>query len=384
MIPADRSHLHVTAKTHPGMSGKNNEDRYAVSAYRLEGDKGVPAVFAVLSDGVGGHRAGEVASEIAVERISQVVAASDGSQPVQTLTEAIIDASQQIAALSESDAEKMGMGATCACVWIIDNRLYIAYVGDSRIYFLNGNDMLQISTDHTWVQEAIDAGMLSAEEAHRHPNAHVIRRYLGSRQTVEPDTRLRLHSKETDIQAQANQGMRLRPGDQVVLCTDGLTDLVNPEEIRSALKDPDKDQALSSLIDLANQRGGHDNITVIAIGMPAPVAETVPTIPIPVKRRWNPAMACLGTSTLVVILLALFAGAYFYLKHSLPGLLAPTAVQPAASSQPSAVPATDLAPTATATVTPTQPTPSPTVTHTASPKTPAPTLTPWPTSTRAP
>jgi len=385
MIPAERSHLNVTAKTHPGMSGKNNEDRYAVSAYRLEGNKNLPAVFAVISDGVGGHLAGEVASEIAVERISEVIAASDGSQPIQTIREGIIRASQEILALSEKDLEKAGMGATCACAWVIEDRLYLAYVGDSRIYLLHGNNITQLSTDHTWIQEAIEAGMLSPEDARRHPNAHVIRRYLGSKLTVEPDTRLRLTPGESDMQAQANQGMRLLPGDQVLLCTDGLTDLVNAGEIFSALKNPDKDQALSNLIDLANERGGHDNITIITLGMPFPVAEAEPTLRIPQKRRSNLVLTCLAASAFAAVLLAFLVGGFLFMRRRSALLsLTPTATLVAATAQPTTLTTTSIAPTETPSSIPDTST-LPAANPTASNSTPLPaTLTPWPTNTASP
>src|SRR5512143_688695 len=115
MIPAERAHVHVAASTHPGMSGKNNEDRFAVTALRIEGEQPVPVVFAIVSDGIGGHRAGEVAAETAVETMSQVIAASDGSHPLETLQQAIQQASQAILTLAQEDVNKHGMGATCSC-----------------------------------------------------------------------------------------------------------------------------------------------------------------------------------------------------------------------------------------------------------------------------
>ena len=117
MIPVDRSHLFVAADSHPGMSGKNNEDRYAVSAFRFSEENPLPVLFAVLADGIGGHKAGEVAAETAVEVISQGVAGSDATHPLSTLTEAIIQASQTILGLSEADQQQKGMGSTCACSW---------------------------------------------------------------------------------------------------------------------------------------------------------------------------------------------------------------------------------------------------------------------------
>lgn len=211
MIPAERAHLKAHAITHPGMSGKNNEDRYAVAAFRTEGERPVPVLFAIISDGIGGHRAGEIASEMVVETVSQAVAQSNAGQPVQTLREAIMRSSQQILVQAESDPEKKGMGATCACALIIDDRLYIAYVGDLRTYLLRNGEIHQLSIDHTWIQEAIDVGILEPDQGKDHPNAHVIRRYLGSKQPVEPDTRLRLNCRRGQQPSGGKSGLALTP-----------------------------------------------------------------------------------------------------------------------------------------------------------------------------
>jgi serine/threonine protein phosphatase PrpC len=268
VIPSDRSHLHVAATTHPGMSGKNNEDNYAVSAHWLSLEEPTPSVLAVLADGVGGHHAGEVAAEIATETISQVVLDSDASNPQEVLKNAIVQASQNVNKQALSEEKNHGMGATCACVWVIADRLYTASVGDSRIYFIRNGVIQQVTTDHTWVQEAIEHGIIQPEQARNHPRAHVIRQYLGSRKAVEPDFRLRLRPGESDQQALKNQGMILLPGDQLLLCSDGLTDLVDEHEILDALQKENLEPAVHSLVALANIRGGHDNITIVALKMP--------------------------------------------------------------------------------------------------------------------
>src|SRR5512146_2059233 len=227
MIRIARAHLNVEAQTHAGMAGKNNEDRYAVASFVLDKDDRVPVLLAVLSDGIGGHRAGEVAAELAVERISQIVAKSSGKKPLETLSAAIAQASNEIYTQAQTNLERRGMGATCACAWIINDRLYTATVGDSRIYLIRDGVIQQVTTDHTWIQEALDKGVLKPEEAHGHPNAHVIRRYLGSPTPPKVDFRLRLDGHENDMRASSNQGTQLLERDQLVLCSDGLTDLVS-------------------------------------------------------------------------------------------------------------------------------------------------------------
>ena len=212
MIRTKRAHLHVAALTHPGMAGKQNEDRLAVSSYRLAENDGPRSVFAMVSDGIGGHRAGEVAAEMAVESISRLVAQSDASRPVEILDNAIQVTSDTIAAKGKDDTQRLGMGTTCACAWVIGNQLFTASVGDSRIYLLRQDRLLQLTVDHTWVQEAVEKGILDPQDARNHPNMHVIRRYLGSTKTPQADIRLRLAKNETDTQSRSNQGLRLLPG----------------------------------------------------------------------------------------------------------------------------------------------------------------------------
>ena len=391
MIPAERAHLTVTAVSHPGMTRKNNEDRYAVSAYTTPGEHALPSVLAVVADGIGGHRAGEVAAEIAVETICADIARSDASQPVQTLREAIVHAGQAISEMAATDAELEGMGSTCACAWVIGSHLYTAAVGDTRIYLIREDRIHQLTTDHTWVQEAIEHGVLAPEEARKHPNAHVIRRFLGSQQEVVPDTRLRLRPGESDAQADANQGLQLHPGDILVLCSDGLTDLVNDNEILSTLRTRNNRGALEDLVKQSNRRGGHDNVTILTLAVPTIES---PTIPVSVhqsqrsKRRLLPLLAAVGALGLIII--ALLGGAIWAFLR--PGV----EITPATSTQPSQATLFPEAATQPAITTPAAGTP-------ASPATQAPegqpagadssqplatplsaTLTPWPTNTGAP
>ncbi|NOY99773.1 MAG: serine/threonine-protein phosphatase [Chloroflexi bacterium] len=266
MIPSKRAHLHVAALSHPGMKGKNNEDRFAVTSYVLSEKDATPALFALVADGIGGHRAGEVAAEMVVDYVSQAVAESDAKNPLQVIKQAVEGANRAIVSQAESDNDHQGMGATCACAWVIGDRLFTASVGDSRIYLLRGATIQQLTTDHTWIQEAMEKGILTPEQAREHPNVHVIRRFLGSADIPEVDFRMRLQPKESDARARANQGMRLQPGDTLLLCSDGLTDLVWNDEILETIRAAkDLQSAAQALIDLANERGGHDNITVILL-----------------------------------------------------------------------------------------------------------------------
>ena len=270
MIRTSRAHLNVEAHTHQGMTGKNNEDRYAVASFHVSEKDNTPVLFAVLADGIGGHKGGEVAAELAVNHIMQSVARSDGNFSRYTIEDAVNEASSAIAAHSATNENLQGMGATCAIAWIIDNKLYTAYVGDSRIYLMRKGRIQQLTVDHSWVQEAIEKGILTPELAREHPNVHVIRRYLGSPVPPEPDFRLYLFDGDGAHHAENNQGTELQPNDVLLICTDGLTDLVWNDEIlevvrtKSTLK-----EASRALVNLANERGGHDNTTVVLIGVPS-------------------------------------------------------------------------------------------------------------------
>ena len=364
MIRVARAHLNVDAQTHAGMAGKNNEDRYAVASFVLEKRDRTPVLFAVLADGIGGHRAGEVAAELAVNHMMQAVARSDGRHIRRTIEDAVSEASDAIAAHSESNENFKGMGATCATAWIVGDKLHTAYVGDSRIYLIRGGRIQQLTVDHTWVQEAIERGVITPEMARQHPNVHVIRRYLGSPTPPEPDFRLKLFNDEGDQHAENNQGLQLQPNDILLLCSDGLTDLVWNDEILEVIRSkPNVKEASRALIELANSRGGHDNITVVLIAVPS-------NFKFVVRKNVNWLPWIIGS--VVGIVLVMGAAAVLTL-----GLL---------SGDKNSTPTPTITPTQTLTKTPLS-TSTPLATMTILPTLSlpiAPTYTPWPTNTGTP
>lgn len=367
MIRTQRAHLNVEAQTHAGMTGKNNEDRYAVASFVIDEQDRMPVLFSVLADGIGGHRAGEVAAELAVNHIMQAVAKSDGRHVRKTIEEAVTEASDAIAAHSASNENLKGMGATCAIAWIVGDKLYTAYVGDSRIYLMRGGRIQQLTVDHSWVQEAIEKGLLTPEMAREHPNVHVIRRYLGSPEPPEADFRLRFFDGEPDHQSEANQGVQLQPDDVLLLCSDGLTDLVWNDEIletvrtRSSLKEAGK-----ALIDLANARGGHDNTTIVLISVPSDFKLVVK------KNSSGAAWLPWVIGGIAGVLLILLVGSVFAFGLLRQFTATPTST-PTLTATLTATPSPTITPTLTLTaVAPTQPLPL------------APTYTPWPTNTSVP
>ena len=314
MIRTTHAHLHTAAVTHPGMAGKQNEDRLAVSSYQVGENDSTGSVFAIVSDGIGGHRAGEVAAEIAVETISHMVAQSDARRPLETLDNAIQVTSDAIAAKAKDDTQRLGMGTTCVCAWVIGNRLFTASVGDSRIYLLRNGRIMQLTVDHTWVQEAMDRGILRPQEVRSHPNVHVIRRYLGSSKTPQPDLRLRLAKDESDTQSRSHQGLQLLPGDLLLLCSDGLTDMVENGEIEPVVRGLEIQAAAQALVDLACARAGQDNITVVMMLVPwqeLPVAPGKKTNQ-QVRKFWLWALWGLVGLALLAILIAGLTWAVFH------------------------------------------------------------------------
>ncbi len=332
MIHKDFAHLYIASISHPGMSGKNNEDNHAVSFHQISPTDKTPSVLAVLADGIGGHHAGEVAAKIATDVITKIVSGSDGARPLKILESAIIQAGQEINRQSNANKQQHGMGSTCACAWVIGDRLYTASVGDSRIYLVQNRSIQQLTTDHTWVQEAIDHGIIEREEARDHPQAHVIRRYLGSQRNVEPDFRLRLGSEKSDQDAIGNQGLKLKPGEIVLLCSDGLSDLVDDNEILEILQNHPSQQAVEALVKLANTRGGHDNITIVTMEMPDSYTQTKKLYSAKVKDyksklRWY---VLLIISILIIVIAALGSMLYHngILRLTNPPLLSVTTENP--------------------------------------------------------
>jgi PPM family protein phosphatase len=215
----------------------------------------------VVADGMGGAQAGEVASRIAVESFGHGL--DDASRPESALATLALAANSRIHELSHSDAEHAGMGTTLTAVYVGDEEVAIAHVGDSRAYCLRDGELLRLTDDHSLVDELMRQGRLTPEEAVEHPQRSVITRALGPEGTVEVDTRT----------------FRARPGDVYLLCSDGLTTMLAEEEIAGVLRShPRLRDAGEALIAAANEAGGRDNITVVllrledvAAGAPQPV-----------------------------------------------------------------------------------------------------------------
>jgi serine/threonine protein phosphatase PrpC len=210
------------------------------------------AVF-IVADGMGGHAAGEVASEMAVRIIADELGDTAGLDDVAAsdrMRHAIRFANATIFERTLTEHDKRGMGTTATTLVLDDRRYLIGQVGDSRAYLLRDGELVQLTKDHSYVQEQVDAGYLSPEDARTHPYSNVITRCVGANDDVAPDTYIG----------------SLRPGDLFMLASDGLTGMIDDPQLHQLLLSSPEPQVLAdALVTEANRVGGLDNITVIVV-----------------------------------------------------------------------------------------------------------------------
>ena len=241
--------------THVGRQRQHNEDAYLVAD---------DTKLYLVADGMGGHAAGEIASRIAVDSISEFIIHTkedDGTWPHQydehfkrstnRLMAAVRLANTRVLEAMRKDARLRGMGTTVVACLADDTTMSVAHVGDSRAYLIREGQLSRITNDHSWVFEQVQAGMLTEAEAEKHPLRNVITRALGGALQVSPDA----------------SEIELRKEDVYLLCSDGLTGMVPEDEILRLVttSNGDLEKACQQLIDAANERGGLDNVTAILV-----------------------------------------------------------------------------------------------------------------------
>ena len=203
----------------------------------------------IVADGMGGHKAGDYASRYTTQRMVASVSRSEEKEPISVMKEAIEKANTLLLEEAREDVDKMGMGTTLVTATIIDNKLYVANVGDSRLYIVN-DELRQITRDHSYVEEMIRLGKVDKSQARLHPDKNIITRAIGATEEVEADF----------FEVELNENDRIR------LCTDGLTNMVEDSVIFDVLCSAEDAQAACELlVDMANKNGGKDNITVMMI-----------------------------------------------------------------------------------------------------------------------
>ncbi len=238
--------LKVGARSDVGMIRSGNEDNFFAEADDRRG------VF-VVADGMGGHAAGEVASEMAVQIVARHLLTLTSvleQAAAEKLAQAMRDANRAIYDRMLAEVDKQGMGTTASVLVLSDNQFLIGQIGDSRIYLLRDGALTQLTKDHSYVQEQVDAGLLTPEQARYHPYSNVITRCVGASESVEAD----IYEGE------------MKPGDVFLLASDGLTGMVDDRRLQAMLlARSGPGRIVDALIAEANGRGGLDNITAIVI-----------------------------------------------------------------------------------------------------------------------
>ena len=225
-------------------------------------------LLSLVADGMGGHSSGEVASRMAVEVITRTYY-EDGGEPQSALKKAFREANRAIHKTAEKDDTKTGMGTTCTALVLQNGTAISAHVGDSRLYLVREGSIYLMTEDHSAVMEMVKAGLISLEQARHHPDKNVILRAMGSHAEVEVTT--------------WQEPFPVKAGDRFLLCSDGLYDLVEDEEIKRIVESEEPRSACASLIALAKERGGHDNISVGIVSL-LPEGESQ-TKPVPQTRE---------------------------------------------------------------------------------------------------
>jgi serine/threonine protein phosphatase PrpC len=248
--------ISADAQSDVGRKRKGNEDALCLNDEQR---------LYVVADGMGGHAAGEVASRVAVDAIAEFVELTGGNQEItwpfglddtisyegNRLKTAVRHANTRVIEATRESAEYEGMATTVAAVLVDGDIANLAHVGDSRIYLWNGESIEQLTRDHSWVNEQIENGAISPEQARSHPLRNVVTRALGGRADLVVDI----------------QSRRMAPGDMLLLCSDGLTTMVPDDGIARILRESEGDvaRATTALVSEANERGGEDNITVVLL-----------------------------------------------------------------------------------------------------------------------
>lgn len=241
-------------KTDTGKTRKNNEDSYVVDD---------PGGLYAVADGIGGHEGGEVASRMAIEGLSQIVRepcsgadntpahgiSAEGDATGSALSHAFTLVNETIRQAAAENPALLRMGTTLTALVFRETTAHLAHVGDSRAYRLRAGVLTQVTDDHTVIADQVRAGLLTPEQAQKSPYRHVITRALG----IDPELMV------------DHQVLEVRPGDTILLCTDGLTEMLDDETIRRILEDASPQEAAERLVREANDRGGGDNITVVVL-----------------------------------------------------------------------------------------------------------------------
>ena len=251
--------LDICLQTDLGVVRTNNEDR---CVYQRPSDPEVAAakgILVIVADGMGGASAGEVASEMAIKIIPEAYYRSP-KVPALALKEAVEFASGEIHRTAQSNPALRGMGTTCVAMAVLLPEVFVAYVGDSRIYLLRDNTFYQLTEDHTVVFDMVRKGILTRDQARNHEERNVLSLSMGGRPEITA--------------SYWENPMIVRDGDRFLLCSDGLHDLVGDSEMQAIVAASPAHTAVPNLIEAARRNGGHDNITAALVNVFVPKVPT--------------------------------------------------------------------------------------------------------------
>jgi PPM family protein phosphatase len=234
--------------TDVGCQRENNQDSYCYAEPESEEQFQKKGRLVVVADGMGGHEGGEFASGIAVDVLRDTYVNSEINDPELALADALGAAHQAIRNFAREHPEYTGMGTTCTAAVLRDGHLYYGHVGDSRLYLLRDSGVKRLTRDQTVTGRMVEEGLLGPEEAKQHPDYHVLTDAMGVGESVAAEF--------------PSEPIPLLTGDILLLCSDGLHDLVSDDEIGKMARQGEPGEACKQLIETAKSRGGHDNITV--------------------------------------------------------------------------------------------------------------------------
>jgi serine/threonine protein phosphatase PrpC len=243
--------VEVACLTDVGRQRENNEDSCLYWEPLDDAEFHRKGRLAVIADGMGGYEGGQEASRLAVETVREVYDEAFEDAPQPALVKAFAAAHERIQDYAEAHPELRGMGTTCTALVIRGHELHFAHVGDSRLYLIRGFVLSRLTRDHSYVGRLVESGIVRAEDAESHPQRHILTAALGSGNEVAADV--------------SQQAVPLQEGDTLVLCTDGLWGLVNEQEVVNAVNEYEPEACCRALVNMALQRGGHDNVTVQVI-----------------------------------------------------------------------------------------------------------------------
>jgi serine/threonine protein phosphatase PrpC len=245
-----RLRLAAAGLTDVGRRRERNQDNTTHHVPTDEAELAKKGALFVVCDGMGGHAAGEVAAEIGVNAIRDTYFASTKTDIIDGLADAIRTANERIFEHASEHPELAGMGTTCVALLIHGGRAYFVNIGDSRAYLARDGKLRQVTLDHSWVAEQVRAGVLTEEQARVHAHRNVITRSLGTQPNVNADLFIE----------------KLREGDRILLCSDGLHGYVEEDAIeRTVVRSAQPDESVQALVDMANENGGPDNITAVLV-----------------------------------------------------------------------------------------------------------------------